>query len=40
MGLAFKFGRILEHPANATQIPGFTKDPDGGFLKKLIKKKD
>lgn len=40
MGFAVKFGKVLEHPANATQIPGFIKDPDGGFLKKLIKKKD
>lgn len=40
MGFAAKFGRVLEHPANATNIPGFTKDPDGGFLKKIIKKKD
>jgi hypothetical protein len=40
MGFAFKFGRVLEHPSNATQIPGFTKNPDGGFLKRLSKKKD
>jgi hypothetical protein len=39
MGFAVKFGKVLEHQANATQIPGFTKDPNGGFIKKLIKKK-
>jgi hypothetical protein len=40
MGFAVKFGKVLEHQANATQIPGFTKDPNGGFIKKLIKRKD
>lgn len=40
MGFAVKFGKIMEHPSNATKIPGFTKDPDDGFLRRLIKKKD
>lgn len=40
MGIAVKFGKVLEHAANATQIPGFTKNPDKGFLKRLVKKKD
>jgi hypothetical protein len=40
LGFAVKFGRVMEHSANATQIPGFTKNPDGGFLKRLVKKKD
>ena len=40
LGFALKFGRILEHSANATKIPGFKGDPDGGFLRKLMKKKD
>jgi hypothetical protein len=40
MGFAVKFGKVLEHAANATQIPGFTKNPNGGFLKRLVKKKD
>lgn len=40
MGFALKFGRVLEHPANATQIPGFMKEPGGGFIRRLIGKKD
>jgi hypothetical protein len=40
MGFAVKFGKVLEHQANATQIPGFTKNTNGGFIKKLIQKKD
>lgn len=40
MGFALKFGRILEHQANSTQIPGFMRDPSGGFIKRLIGKKD
>jgi hypothetical protein len=40
MGFAVKFGKVLEHAANATQIPGFTKNSNGGFLKRLVKKKD
>lgn len=40
LGFAVKFGRVMEHSANATQIPGFTKNPNGGFLKRLVKKKD
>jgi hypothetical protein len=40
MGFALKFGRVMEHPMNATQIPGFTKDPAGGLIKRLIGKKN
>jgi hypothetical protein len=40
MGFALKFGRVLEHPANATQIPGFMEDPASGFIKKLFRKKN
>ena len=40
MGFALKFGRVLEHPLNATQIPGFIKDPKKGFIKRLIGKKN
>jgi hypothetical protein len=40
MGFALKFGRVLEHPANSTQIPGFMKEPGNGFIKRLIGKKD
>jgi len=40
MGFALKFGRVLEHQANATQIPGFMKDPGSGFIRRLIGKKD
>jgi hypothetical protein len=39
MGFALKFGRVLEHPLNATQIPGFIKDPKKGFIKRLSGKK-
>jgi len=40
MGFALKFGRVLEHPANATQIPGFMKDSAGGFINRLFGKKN
>ena len=40
MGFALKFGKILEHPLNATQIPGFIKDPKKGFIKRLSGKKN
>ena len=40
MGFALKFGRVLEHPTNATQIPGFMKDPAGGFINRLFGKKN
>ncbi len=40
MGFALKFGRVLEHPLNATQIPGFIKDPKKGFIKRLVGKKN
>lgn len=40
MGFALKFGRVLEHPTNATQIPGFMKDPAGGFINRLFRKKN
>jgi hypothetical protein len=39
MGFALKFGRVLEHPLNATQIPVFIKDPKKGFIKRLFGKK-
>lgn len=40
MGFALKFGKILEHSANATQIPGFMQDPKKGFIKRLFGKKN
>ncbi len=40
MGFALKFGKVLEHPLNATQIPGFIKDPKKGFIKRLSGKKN
>jgi len=40
MGFALKFGRVLEHPANATQIHGFMKDPKGGFINRIFGKKN
>jgi hypothetical protein len=40
MGFALKFGRVLEHPANATQIPGFMKNSSGGFINRLFGKKN
>ncbi|MHB1177008.1 MAG: DUF5723 family protein [Daejeonella sp.] len=39
MGFGMKFGRILEHPANANNIPGFDRKSDGGFLRRIFKKK-
>jgi hypothetical protein len=33
MGFGLKFGRILEHQANATKISGFRKKSTGKFLK-------
>lgn len=38
MGFGLKFGTILEHQANATQIPGFQRN-EGGLLKRLFGKK-
>lgn len=40
MGFALKFGRVLEHPANAIQIPGFMEGPASGFIKRLFGKKN
>lgn len=39
MGFGLKFGTILEHQANATQIPGFQKNPNGGLIKRMFGKK-
>jgi hypothetical protein len=42
LGFGFKFGRVLEHPANANNIPGFEdfgRDKEGGMIKKIFKKK-
>ena len=40
MGFALKFGRVLEHQANASKIPGFKKDPIGKSKKGMLKKKE
>jgi len=40
MGFALKFGAILEHPNNATKMPGFRKDPIRKLLDGTLKKKD
>jgi hypothetical protein len=40
MGFALKFGRVLEHQANASKMPGFKKDPIGKSKKGLLKKKE
>lgn len=42
LGFAVKFGRDMEHQANANTIPGFSRydrEEDGGFLKRLFTKK-
>ncbi len=39
LGVGFKFGRVLEHPANANYIPGFEQSSEGGFLKRIFRKK-
>lgn len=39
LGFGLKFGPVLEHQANATQIPGFRGNSDRGFLKRLFGKK-
>lgn len=39
MGFGMKFGRVLEHPANANNIPGFDRNSGGGFLRRIFKKK-
>ena len=40
MGFGLKFGRVLEHPANANNIPGFERNSEGGFLRKIFKKRE
>ncbi|MDP3467228.1 MAG: DUF5723 family protein [Daejeonella sp.] len=40
LGFGLKFGSILEHQANATNISGFRKNPIGKFIKGLVGKKD
>jgi hypothetical protein len=40
MGFGLKFGRVLEHQANATKISGFRKNPIGKFIKGLVGKKE
>jgi hypothetical protein len=40
MGFGFKFGRVLEHPANANYIPGMEDNSGGSFLRKIFKKKN
>lgn len=42
LGFSAKFGRDMEHQANANSIPGFSssdRDEDGGFFKRLFTKK-
>lgn len=39
LGFGLKFGTILEHQANATQIPGFQRNQNGGLLKRMFGKK-
>lgn len=40
MGFGLKFGRILEHPANANFIPGFNEPWAARFFKGIFRKKD
>ena len=40
MGFGLKFGRILEHQANATKISGLRKNSIGKFLKGIVEKKE
>lgn len=40
MGFGLKFGKVLEHQANATVIPGFEKSPIKTFFKKIFGKKE
>ena len=40
MGFGLKFGRVMEHQANATTIPGFEKTPIKTFIKKIFGKKE
>lgn len=39
LGFGLKFGTILEHQANATQMPGFQRNPNGGLFKRMFGKK-
>ncbi|MGB4398088.1 MAG: DUF5723 family protein [Daejeonella sp.] len=39
MGFGLKFGRVLEHPANANFIPGFNEPGGRKFFDRIIKKK-
>lgn len=40
MGFGVKFGRVLEHPANANFVPGFNEPWATRFFKGIFKKKD
>ncbi len=40
MGFALKFGRVLEHPANANFVPGFNEPRSTRFFKGIFKKKE
>lgn len=40
MGFAIKFGRILEHPANANFIPGFNEPWGTRFLRGIFRRKE
>lgn len=40
MGFGMKFGRVLEHPANANFIPGFNEPWATRFFKGIFKKKE
>ncbi len=39
LGFGLKFGPVLEHQANSTQIPGFRGNADGGILKRIFNRK-
>lgn len=39
LGAGFKFGRVMEHPANANYIPGMEESNGGGFIKRIFRKK-
>jgi hypothetical protein len=40
LGFSLKYGPDMEHPMNANNIPGFSKEADGpGFFKRLFSKK-
>jgi hypothetical protein len=37
LGLAAKFGRIVEHNANSSSIPGVGENTGGGFFRRIFR---